>query len=315
MNTFQLQCFLAVSNSLSFARAAEQMNVSQPAITHQIQTLENELNTKLFHRSTRMVELTPDGQEFISYAREMVEMEQQAKLRFGDPKGHALEILSIGTGSHTLFADLEPILAELLALHPNLHPKLHVATHERLFHMLDNDPVHVIFNFQEIAPNREHMTFVSLCKSSIVCVGRQDLSDGQSSTLSIEQLTRRSVIIHDPVFLSSEALNLRVELTGNRSRSNIHFSDSVAGAITLARAGYGLAIIPEIYAHNCTDLSLYRLEQAPELTFGLFYNEMNRGDTLASFLNLVKQSFLAAANDEAPMTSLPISSLPPSSPC
>ncbi len=310
MNTFQLQCFLAVSNSLSFARAAEQMNVSQPAVTHQIQALENELNTKLFHRSTRMVELTPDGHAFISYAREMVEMEQQAKLRFGSPKGRAFEILSIGTGSHTIFADLEPILSELLALHPNLHPKLHVATHERLFHMLDNDSAHAIFSFQEIAPSREHMVFVPLCASSMVCAGKQNLSDELGSTRSIEQLTQQSVIIHDPVFLSSEALNLRMELTGNRSRSNIHFADSVAAAITLARAGYGLAIIPEIYAHNCADLSLYRLEQAPNLTFGLFYNEMNRGDTLASFLKLAKRAFSAAADDVA---GLPISSLPPAS--
>ncbi len=296
MNTFQLQCFLAVSNFLSFARASEQMNVSQPAITHQIQALENELNTKLFYRSTRMVELTLDGHEFIPYAQEIVEMEQQAKLRFGDSEGHTFEMMSIGTGSHTMFAVLEPILSELLTLHSSLHPKLHVATHERLFHMLDNDSTHVIFNFQEIAPSKEHMTFVPLCKSSIICIGKQALSDEQGSMLSIEQLTQQSVIIHDPVFLSSEALNLRMELTINRSRSNIHFSDSVVGAITLARAGYGLAIIPEIYAYGCDDLSLYRLEQAPDLTFGMFYNEMNRRDTLTSLIKLVKRSFSLAAD-------------------
>ena len=64
MNTFQLSCYLAVANTLSFARAAQQMNISQPAITHQIKTLETELNVKLFRRSTRMVELTPEGQVF-----------------------------------------------------------------------------------------------------------------------------------------------------------------------------------------------------------------------------------------------------------
>ncbi len=47
MNTFQLECFFHVASSLSFARAAEELNVSQPAITHQIRSLENELNVKL----------------------------------------------------------------------------------------------------------------------------------------------------------------------------------------------------------------------------------------------------------------------------
>ena len=86
MNTFQLSCYLAVANTLSFARAAQQMNISQPAITHQIKTLETELNVKLFRRSTRMVELTPEGQAFLSDAQSMVAIAQSAKLRFGNPE-------------------------------------------------------------------------------------------------------------------------------------------------------------------------------------------------------------------------------------
>ena len=48
MNTFQLTCFLAVAETLSFARAAEQLHVTQPAVTQQIKSLEKELNVKLF---------------------------------------------------------------------------------------------------------------------------------------------------------------------------------------------------------------------------------------------------------------------------
>ena len=39
MNTFQLECFLAVAENLNFARAAEQLNITQPAVTHQIRSL------------------------------------------------------------------------------------------------------------------------------------------------------------------------------------------------------------------------------------------------------------------------------------
>ena len=46
MNTIQLTCFLAVAETLNFARAAEQLNITQPAVTHQIRSLETELNTK-----------------------------------------------------------------------------------------------------------------------------------------------------------------------------------------------------------------------------------------------------------------------------
>ena len=48
MTIFQIECFLAVAEFLNFAKAAEQMNISQPAITRQIQSLEDELGGKPF---------------------------------------------------------------------------------------------------------------------------------------------------------------------------------------------------------------------------------------------------------------------------
>ena len=69
MNTFQLTCFIAVANTLSFARAAENLHVTQPAVTHQIKVLEQELGVPLLHRSTRSVTLTPEGQTFLEDAK------------------------------------------------------------------------------------------------------------------------------------------------------------------------------------------------------------------------------------------------------
>ena len=57
MNVFQMECFLAVAENLNFARAAEQLHVTQPAVTQQIHALERELNVKLFTRTTRTVHL------------------------------------------------------------------------------------------------------------------------------------------------------------------------------------------------------------------------------------------------------------------
>ena len=51
LNTTQLECFLAVANCLNFSRAAEQLRLTQPAVSHQISTLEDELGVKLFKRT------------------------------------------------------------------------------------------------------------------------------------------------------------------------------------------------------------------------------------------------------------------------
>lgn len=87
MNTFQLECFLAVAENLNFARAAEQLNITQPAVTHQIRSLEQELNTKLFHRTTRSVSLTSAGILLMDDARQILQISLRAKNRFRMPSG------------------------------------------------------------------------------------------------------------------------------------------------------------------------------------------------------------------------------------
>ena len=82
MNTFQLECYIALSDTLNYARTAEHMNVSQPAITRQIQSLENELGVKLFKRSTRSVDLTDDGKSFLADAKKILDISQNALQRF-----------------------------------------------------------------------------------------------------------------------------------------------------------------------------------------------------------------------------------------
>ncbi len=61
MNSMQVQCFLALSGTLNFTKAASQMYISQPALSRHIVTLEQELNTMLFIRDTKNVRLTPAG--------------------------------------------------------------------------------------------------------------------------------------------------------------------------------------------------------------------------------------------------------------
>jgi DNA-binding transcriptional LysR family regulator len=67
VNDFELRhirYFVATSEALSFTRAARQLNVSQPALSHSISQLEERLGNKLFERSVKGIRLTPAGQVF-----------------------------------------------------------------------------------------------------------------------------------------------------------------------------------------------------------------------------------------------------------
>ena len=64
MTFTQLRCFIEVARQLNFARAAETLYISQPAVSRQIHALENELGVRLFDRTRHVVALTSAGESF-----------------------------------------------------------------------------------------------------------------------------------------------------------------------------------------------------------------------------------------------------------
>lgn len=305
MNTFQLSCFLAVANSLSFARAAEQMNISQPAITHQIKTLESELNVKLFRRSTRLVEITPEGRAFLYDAKSMVSIAEQAKLRFSDPKDRPVEVLSIGCSSYVQLVLLTEILNDLLKQHPNLHPSLHVVPHDQLFHLLKNETAHVILDIREGGETDTKLTFRELRRSSLACVCRKDVPLAGRDEISTWELANEKLIFCDPITLDPEIAKLQWKLAEGRKPADIHFCSSVEASVVLAEAGFGLAILPEIMVLSESNIKIIPMIDAPKLSFGMFYKPYPGDLLLKHFIQSAKKHFsnLAQSGAEPPSES------------
>ena len=79
VNARQLQYVIALSRVRNFSAVAEKLNISQPALSKQILSLEKELGVKLFDRSENPLSLTPAGEEFIRQAQELLYQEDQLK--------------------------------------------------------------------------------------------------------------------------------------------------------------------------------------------------------------------------------------------
>lgn len=73
MTPIQLKCFLAVSNSLKFSIAADNLYISQSTLSKQIKSLETELDTQLFNRTTRSITMTQAGRDLYPYAQRLME--------------------------------------------------------------------------------------------------------------------------------------------------------------------------------------------------------------------------------------------------
>ena len=77
MNIDYLKEFVILADTGNFSRAADALFVSQGTLSKHIQALERELDVSLFHRTTRRLELTEDGQTFLSYARQISRLQYE----------------------------------------------------------------------------------------------------------------------------------------------------------------------------------------------------------------------------------------------
>lgn len=120
MNFRHLECFVAVAEHLHFTRAAEQLEIAQPALSQQIRKLEQDLGVELFRRNNRKVELSEFGRSLLPRARQLLNQASIARREIKEMAGLARGHLRVGA-SGTIAAFLLPdILARYRDLYPNI---------------------------------------------------------------------------------------------------------------------------------------------------------------------------------------------------
>jgi DNA-binding transcriptional LysR family regulator len=128
MDTRQLAAFCAVVERRSFSQAAEQLGVTQPAVSLQIRSLEKRLGLQLLDRSGRRVEPTEAGQRLYRSAQRLLAMEEQLLADLGDDAdGELAGRLEIGASTGPGGTVLPVVLAEFQQLHPGVHVALAVS--------------------------------------------------------------------------------------------------------------------------------------------------------------------------------------------
>lgn len=120
MNLRHLECFVAVAEHLHFTRAAEQLEIAQPALSQQVRKLEQDLGVELFNRSNRNVALTEFGKALLPRARQLLNQASTARSEIEEMAGLAHGRLRVGA-SGTIAAFLLPeILTEFRRRYPNI---------------------------------------------------------------------------------------------------------------------------------------------------------------------------------------------------
>lgn len=134
-----LVIFKAVADKRSFSQAAKSLHISQPAISLQIQSLEESLGTRLFDRNNKRVVLTQSGKIFYKFATQILELYGQAQKDIAELTGLVKGKIKIGA-SLTIGEYLLPKIAgHFIKEHPEVNISISIAnTEEIMGHLLTN---------------------------------------------------------------------------------------------------------------------------------------------------------------------------------
>jgi DNA-binding transcriptional LysR family regulator len=128
MDTKQLAAFCAVVERSSFSQAADQLGVTQPAVSLQIRSLEQRLGQQLLDRSGRRVEPTEAGLRLYRGAQRLLALEQQLLAELGEEaEGELKGRLEIGASTGPGGSVLPVVLGEFQQSHPQVHVVLTVS--------------------------------------------------------------------------------------------------------------------------------------------------------------------------------------------
>ena len=124
LNLDQLRAFVEVVERGSFTAAAKELNLSQPAITHQIHELERRFKVELVERLGKRAHLTPAGEKLIEHARRLLDEDARTQVFMRRFDGEWGGRVRMGTSATALMYVLPPILQKLKIEHPQLEIQL-----------------------------------------------------------------------------------------------------------------------------------------------------------------------------------------------
>jgi DNA-binding transcriptional LysR family regulator len=235
-----LRAFVRVTETSSFTAVARETHVSQSAVTRLIAQLEQHFDVRLFHRTTRRLSLTDDGQVLLTHARHLLESADEMETVLGRQSGAPRGLVRLGTSvAGGLF--LATRLPVLLARHPGLSVEL--VMRDQNSDMVE-ERLDLAFRSGEIADASLVARRVGFLGRAVVAAPIYLERHGAPSTPV--DLATHTCLIHDATpepelwrFTGADGpISVRV--------SGAFIANDSQAVQRAARAGYGIASLPEI---------------------------------------------------------------------
>jgi DNA-binding transcriptional LysR family regulator len=242
LNLDQLRAFVEVIERGSFTAAAKQLNLSQPAITHQIHELEKRFKVALIERLGKRAYATAAGDKLIERARLLLDEDERTRMLMRSFDGADSGRVRIGTSATVLMYALPPILQKLKSDHPRLEINLKVGLTAGTLKLLKTNALDI--GICALPVEDSAFETVQLFVDELVAI----LPPG---TRGFPKRATPAYLAQRPLILGNEESALRRDVThwlsqGGTFPNPVMTFDNVEAIKSLVAVGLGASIVPSL---------------------------------------------------------------------
>ena len=248
MDWDKLKIFHAVAEAGSFTNATINLNLSQSAISRQIQSLESDLKVQLFERHARGLVLTENGEYLFSSAHEVISKLKDVESNLIGHKDKLSGKLTVTTVVSFGTTWLTPRIKEFMDLHPGIEIEL----------IFDDKELDLATRQADVAIRMRRPKQLNLIQKKFVdfnyhIYGSNEYLEKHGYPKSLKDLDKHKFITYgkgapSPVYNPDWVL--RVGAKDGKKRKSLMKVNSVYGLLLAVQSGVGLAALPDYIAHN-----------------------------------------------------------------
>ena len=237
----QLRYFIAIVEERKISAAAERLHMSQPPLSQQLKTMEEELGSKLVERSGKFLELTEAGKTLYKYALKMTQLMEEAKMEVKEVESGVNGRLTIGINTFSI-AELPELLEQFQQQYPNITYKIQQNESSHLCSLVRERKVELAFI--RLPLNLENLSVLYLYTEPFYFITSKNQKT-LDHEVTLDEIQNYPLIlpsteglgVHYLIFEAFSKFNLQPNIIGECS--------DITLLMNLVSSDFGASIVPE----------------------------------------------------------------------
>lgn len=271
LNLNLYRVFYTVAKTKSFSESSRTLHISQPAISKHIQNLEYELNTILFHRTNRGIELTPEAKALLVYVEKAYNYLMLGERELQEGKEQLKGTITIGAPTYVSIYYINEYVKKFMEEHPKIVIKIVNQNEDALLELFNQHSLDLLISGMNGNKIDKEMKVVSF-ETDEYCFAYNKEIMGELNIVSCDAVLQKNVMLPSKKKKARKLLDESLTIRGIISEPVMEL-DEIEMMVSYTKSGLGIGYMPKRVA-ELNDLEVISVDmELPKDDIHLVYND------------------------------------------